>query len=230
MYTFDRKLPNIDMPEAIERTRKALADQGFGVLTEIDVKKTMKAKLGIDVDDYVILGACNPNMAHEAMKLEPRIGAMLPCNIIVREGERRRRGLGHRSGRFDGGGGQSEAQGGSGDGAKDAADDGRGDLSAGPLPARRHVGSTGILGGSAMRAGDVMTTEVVTVGPGTSVTDVAKLMLERRISGVPVVDGSGRLVGLVSEGDLMRRAELVPAAAVVGRARGRRRKTARPPM
>ena len=60
-----------------------------------------------------------------------------------------------------------------------------------------------------MRAGDVMTRDVVTVGPGASVTDVAKLMLGRRISGVPVVDGSGRLVGLVSEGDLMRHAELV---------------------
>jgi uncharacterized protein (DUF302 family) len=84
MYTFDRKLPDIAVPEAIERTRKALADQGFGVLTEIDVKKTMKAKLGADVEDYVILGACNPKMAHEAMKLEPRIGAMLPCNVIIR--------------------------------------------------------------------------------------------------------------------------------------------------
>ncbi len=87
MYTFDRKLPGARIGEAIERTKKALADQGFGVLTEIDVKKTMKAKLGADVDDYVILGACNPKMAHEAMKLEPRIGAMLPCNVIVRATE-----------------------------------------------------------------------------------------------------------------------------------------------
>ncbi len=84
MYTFDRKLPDTGIGEAIERTKKALSDQGFGVLTEIDVKKTMKAKIGADVDDYVILGACNPKMAHEAMKLEPRIGAMLPCNVIVR--------------------------------------------------------------------------------------------------------------------------------------------------
>jgi uncharacterized protein (DUF302 family) len=85
MYTFDRKLSGVAMPEAIERTRKALADNGFGVLTEIDVRKTLKTKLGVDVEDYVILGACNPKMAHEAMKMEPRIGAMLPCNVIVRK-------------------------------------------------------------------------------------------------------------------------------------------------
>jgi uncharacterized protein (DUF302 family) len=84
MYTFDKMLPDTGIDEALERTRKALADQGFGVLTEIDVKKTMKAKLDADVDDYVILGACNPKMAHQAMQLEPRIGAMLPCNVIVR--------------------------------------------------------------------------------------------------------------------------------------------------
>ncbi len=84
MYTFDRKLPNTGIGEAIERTKKALADQGFGVLTEIDVRKTMKAKIGADVGDYVILGACNPKMAFEALKLEPRVGAMLPCNVIVR--------------------------------------------------------------------------------------------------------------------------------------------------
>ncbi len=84
MYTFDRTIPNTGVAEAIERTKKALADHGFGVLTEIDVKKTLKTKIGADIDDYVILGACNPKMAHEAMKLEPRIGAMLPCNVIVR--------------------------------------------------------------------------------------------------------------------------------------------------
>jgi uncharacterized protein (DUF302 family) len=59
------------------------------VLTEIDVKVTLKKKIDADVDDYLILGACNPRMAHEAMKIEPRVGAMLPCNVIVRSvGER----------------------------------------------------------------------------------------------------------------------------------------------
>jgi uncharacterized protein (DUF302 family) len=76
----------LDAPidEAEAKVRAALAEQGFGVLTEIDVKKTLKSKIGAEVDDYVILGACNPKMAHQAMQLEPRIGAMLPCNVIVR--------------------------------------------------------------------------------------------------------------------------------------------------
>lgn len=85
MYTFDKTLTGASMDEALARTRKALADQGFGVLTEIDVKKTMKAKIDADVDDYVILGACNPQMAYQALQHEPRIGAMLPCNVIVRK-------------------------------------------------------------------------------------------------------------------------------------------------
>jgi uncharacterized protein (DUF302 family) len=84
-YTFDKILEGTTFEEAVRRTREALAAKGFGVLTEIDVKKTMKAKLDADIGEYVILGACNPKMAYEALKLEPRVGAMLPCNVIVRQ-------------------------------------------------------------------------------------------------------------------------------------------------
>lgn len=70
--------------DAVERTRKALADKGFGVLTEIDVKATLKAKLGEDMEDYLILGACNPKFAHQAINVDRQIGVLLPCNVVVR--------------------------------------------------------------------------------------------------------------------------------------------------
>nr|WP_232236967.1 DUF302 domain-containing protein [Thiosulfatihalobacter marinus] len=78
---------DLDIDEAETRIRNALADNGFGVLTEIDVAATMKAKLGVDIAPYRILGACNPTMVHEAIGLESRIGTMLPCNVILRQVE-----------------------------------------------------------------------------------------------------------------------------------------------
>jgi uncharacterized protein (DUF302 family) len=83
-YTIDRTISGETFGKVVERTRSALSAQGFGVLTEIDVKATLKKKLGEDVDNYLILGACNPGMAHKAMLIEPKVGAMLPCNVIVR--------------------------------------------------------------------------------------------------------------------------------------------------
>ena len=74
--------------EAIEQVTEKLKDQGFGVLTEIDVKATMKKKLDVDFYNYKILGACNPPFAHKALLAEDKIGVMLPCNVIVQEKEK----------------------------------------------------------------------------------------------------------------------------------------------
>jgi uncharacterized protein (DUF302 family) len=75
---------NTTFEEAVERTTRALADQGFGVLTTIDVKATLKQKLDANMEDYLILGACNPTLAHRALDVDRQIGQFLPCNVVVR--------------------------------------------------------------------------------------------------------------------------------------------------
>ena len=83
-YTIDRLITGAAFDEVDSRTRAALTANGFGVLTEIDVAATMKKKIDVDMPAYLILGACNPQMAWQAIGMEPRVGAMLPCNVILR--------------------------------------------------------------------------------------------------------------------------------------------------
>ena len=87
MTYFHARTVQGDFDAVVERTRAALQKHGFGVLTEIDVKATLKAKIDVDFRPYRILGACNPVMAHEALKMEPHVGVMLPCNVVVQQDE-----------------------------------------------------------------------------------------------------------------------------------------------
>ena len=82
---FTRRI-ELDTPyeDAIPRVKDALKDQGFGVLTEIDVRQTLKDKLDLDVEPQIILGACNPQLAHRALQIDPRVATLLPCNVVVR--------------------------------------------------------------------------------------------------------------------------------------------------
>jgi len=69
--------------QAVERTRGALIEQGFGILTEIDVRATLREKLGLEMENYLILGACNPDLAHQALDIDRSLGVLLPCNVVV---------------------------------------------------------------------------------------------------------------------------------------------------
>ncbi|ELR71140.1 hypothetical protein C900_03104 [Fulvivirga imtechensis AK7] len=84
-YYSSKEFKDISFEEAIKKVTEALKEEGFGVLTEIDVRETFKKKLGVDFKPYRILGACNPQFAYKALRAEDKIGTMLPCNVIVQQ-------------------------------------------------------------------------------------------------------------------------------------------------
>lgn len=86
-YGAHRELPGVTYEDAVERVTEALSEEGFGILTEIDVRKAMREKLDEEFRRYVILGACNPQLAHRALTTDDNIGLLLPCNVVVAETE-----------------------------------------------------------------------------------------------------------------------------------------------
>ena len=83
-YYFAKTL-EMGFADAVRRVTEALSDEGFGILTEVDVRQTLKKKLNVEFRDYRILGACNPTLAHEALQIEDKVGTMLPCNVVVQD-------------------------------------------------------------------------------------------------------------------------------------------------
>jgi len=86
-YGFEQQLVRASVDEALARVTDALKSEGFGILTQIDVKDTLRKKLGVDFRRYLILGACNPSLAHRALSADPQIGLLLPCNVVVQEAD-----------------------------------------------------------------------------------------------------------------------------------------------
>ena len=84
-YGYEKNLGDVSFDQAVERVTSALAAEGFGILTEIDVQATLKKKLDQDFRPYKILGSCNPNLAYQALLGEPQIGLLLPCNVVVQQ-------------------------------------------------------------------------------------------------------------------------------------------------
>ena len=84
-YGFETTLLDTNYDDAVRRVTDELKKEGFGILTEIDVRATLEKKLDVDFRRYMILGACNPNLAHRALEIEPQIGLLLPCNVVVQE-------------------------------------------------------------------------------------------------------------------------------------------------
>jgi len=84
-YGFDRRLEHVSVAQALKRVTTALKAEGFGILTQIDVRDTLKKKLDVEFRPYLILGACNPSLAHRALTIDPQVGLLLPCNVVVQE-------------------------------------------------------------------------------------------------------------------------------------------------